>query len=439
MLFDVMDEVASERDPQIEAQMLGAMILDSKAIDAVSARLRSTDFFNVDFGHVYDALCTLREMGKPTDDPRLLAQSLKKLGLLGKGKPLQVADIAKWVSVARPAYAIAYAEEIITVSQCRMQIEAVCRSIDNLMDRNEPPEASAQKLLTRLESIYARTNIELTTIHEAGKKAVDAIRAAMKKATGPGISTSIYALDNMMGGLFQSELIILAARPAVGKTALAMQICHSAAVFGKNVLFVSLEMRDLELASRVCCADSGVNGKHIRQGTVSEDEINRLLHSAEGMANLQLSIYAPPRAGLRQIKAAMRAASFRNKLDLVCVDYLQLIDPDDKKRQRSEQVAEISRGLKQLAKEFEVPVLALCQLSREAEGNIPTLAHLRESGSIEQDADVVLAIHRGTDDTGKNTAQLILLKQRQGEVGTVEVIWRPEATRFEEPVQQSFI
>lgn len=435
-LLDALDKVASSRDTTIEESLIGCLILDPNAVDEVSAELRSTDFWDSDLGAVYDVICVQHDMKRPVSDVRLLMAALKLYGVKGKdGQGVTRAEITKWIhsSPGNSAHVKYYAHEILKLSQIRDQLTAVMRSIDGLVEGREDPRSSADRLIARVEAISARTSIEITSIGDAAMRAVAEIEAKSKEERIGGVSTSLQSLDEMLGGFFPNELIIIAARPSGGKTALAMQACHSAAIEGRNVLFVSLEMLDKELATRICCAISGVDNQLIRSGNIRQGEIVKLYGAAEALKPLNLHIYETKRGTLKMIRAAIKAAMNRGKLDMVCVDYLQLIEARDNRMLRSEQVAEFTRELKAMAKEFAVPMVVLCQLNRGAESDLPTMAHLKDSGSIEQDADVIVAIHRGEEEAGKGLAKLIVLKNRNGPRGTVECGWRPEATKFEDP------
>lgn len=438
LLTDILDQVAVNRDAQAECQLVGAIITDPRRIDEVSVVVRGSDFYDADIGRIYNAVVDLYELRYPVGDISLLARELKRQGLIGKDKlGIKAADLAKWSMNAVPSSAAFYAQKILVDSQVRAQLTTVTDSIQELVESRDPPDESARRLLSRVETIYSRSSVSIVPIYNAVERGIDELEESINKERAVGISTSLPSLDSLLGGLFPGESIILAARPAMGKTALAMQIAHHAAAENHNVLFVSLEMRDVELGMRVACGISGVNGKHARQGTTRPDEIARLRSANEHLRPISLGIYAPSDATIRQIRAAIKQASIVRPVELVLVDYLQLIEPEDRRATRAEQVARISRSLKQLAKEFNVPVLTLCQLNRDADGNTPSLSHLRESGSIEQDADVVMAIHRNGAE-GDNKAQVIVLKQRHGEVGTIEFIWRPEATMFEENIAPTF-
>jgi len=253
-------------------------------------------------------------------------------------------------------------------------------------------------------------------------------------------------LDSKTAGLHNSELVILAARPSMGKTALAMNVAENVAL-GQNspTLFVSLEMSSLELADRLLCSVARVNGHRLRNGTISQDDRLRLVEKSATLSQAPLFVDDAPSRTVTEIAAAARRIKRRQGgLGLIVIDYLQLIEPDNPRDPRQEQVAKIARRLKGLAREMAVPVMCLAQLNRQTEmgkENIPRLSHLRESGAIEQDADVVLFVHReeyyhrGEDQKPyAGQAQIICAKQRNGPVGEIDLEWLRDFTRFQDRV-----
>ena len=257
-----------------------------------------------------------------------------------------------------------------------------------------------------------------------------------------GVETGFTDLDALCGGLHNSELIILAARPSMGKTALAMNIAEHVAIRNKQpVLFVSLEMACLELADRLLCSSAGVNGHRLRNGTISQEDRRRLVQKSSEISSSPLYIDDTPGRTLTEISAVARRLKRKHGLSIIVIDYLQLIEPDNPRDPRQEQVARIARRLKMMSRELEIPVLCLAQLNRQAEAsrdNRPRLNHLRESGAIEQDADVVMFVHREeyyqTNDEDrervKGQAELIIAKQRNGPIGDIKVLWQHDFTRF---------
>jgi replicative DNA helicase len=257
-----------------------------------------------------------------------------------------------------------------------------------------------------------------------------------------GAETGFTNFDEMTGGLHSGELIILAARPSMGKTALAMNIGEHVSINQKlPVLFVSLEMSGIELADRMLCSLARVNGHRLRNGTISADDRERLIRKANEISTAPLFVDDSPSRTVSEIAATARRIKRREgDLGMIVIDYLQLIEPDNSRDPRQEQVAKIARRLKGIARELEVPLLCLSQLNRQAEDSKdhrPRLSHLRESGAIEQDADVVMFVHREEyyhrgDERAQfaGQAEIIIAKQRNGPIGDVELTWEADFTRF---------
>jgi replicative DNA helicase len=284
---------------------------------------------------------------------------------------------------------------------------------------------------------------ELATIRDVLQEAMVRIDARMKhEHTIGGIETGFRDFDSLTGGLHDSELVILAARPSMGKTALALNIAeHVSLQLQTGVLFVSLEMSSIELADRMLCSSAEVNGQRLRNGTISNEDRRKLVEKAAEMSGSPLFVDDSPSRTITEIAASARRLKRKAGLGLVVIDYLQLIEPDNARDPRQEQVAKIARRLKGLARELKVPVLCLAQLNRQAEAsrdNKPRLSHLRESGAIEQDADVVMFIHReeyyqtNDEDRAKvaGQAELIIAKQRNGPIGDIKLSWVRDFTRF---------
>jgi replicative DNA helicase len=280
---------------------------------------------------------------------------------------------------------------------------------------------------------------------------MDRIDARLKgEHVAGGVETGFAAFDNLTGGLHNSELVVLAARPSMGKTALAMNIAEYVTMkLQLPVLFVSLEMSSIELADRLLCSIAEVNSQRLRNGTISKDDRKRLVEKAAVLSECPLYVDDSPSRTVSEVAAAARRIKRREgRLGLVVIDYLQLIEPDNPADPRQEQVAKMARRLKGLAREIDIPVLCLAQLNRQAEvakENRPRLSHLRESGAIEQDADVVMFVHReeyfrsGPErEQVAGQAEIIIAKQRNGPIGDVELVWRKEFTRFGNPAPQHY-
>jgi replicative DNA helicase len=308
---------------------------------------------------------------------------------------------------------------------------------------DEPRELLARAEAKIFEILEHRSSAEAKPIDEVLEEVMVRMDARMKHehALG-GVETGFTDLDTLCGGLHNSELIILAARPSMGKTAFAMNIAEHVAIATKQpVLFVSLEMACLELADRLLCSAAQVNGHRLRNGTISQEDRRRLVQKSAEISSSPLYIDDTPGRTLTEIAAVARRLKRRKGLSLVVIDYLQLIEPDNPRDPRQEQVARIARRLKMMSRELDIPVLCLAQLNRQAEvsrDNRPRLNHLRESGAIEQDADVVMFVHREeyyqtTDEDRervKGQAEIIIAKQRNGPIGDIKLLWQHDFTRF---------
>ncbi len=306
--------------------------------------------------------------------------------------------------------------------------------------------SDAKELLSQAEQrVFAiqdeRSSQSAAAMSELVTQSLDRMDARLKGVhVDGGVETHFTDYDAMTGGLHNGELIILAARPSMGKTAFAMNVAENVAMRGNvPVLFVSLEMSGIELADRLLCSVARVNGHRLRSGTISQEDRKRLVEKAMEVSNAPLYVDDAPSRTVSEIAAVARRIKQREKrIGMIVIDYLQLIEPDNSKDPRQEQVAKIARRLKAMAREIKVPVLCLAQLNRQAEegkDHRPRLSHLRESGAIEQDADVVMFVHREEyyhrgDEAAQyaGQAEIIIAKQRNGPIGEVELIWEKKNT-----------
>jgi len=440
-------EILDRKPPynlEAESGVLGSIILNPDVCDDVALVLRPEDFYDDANRRLFGHMLAMHDAGQKLD-PTLLVERLKSLGDYERigGK----AYLARtFQSVPNYAHAAYYARIVREKATYRSLIDA---STEILRDAYGESSEAAQLLSQAEQRIFSildnRATSEVATIRDILHEAMDRIDARMKgEHTLGGVETGFSDLDYLTGGLHDSELIILAARPSMGKTALAMNIAENVVLRSTvPTLFVSLEMSSIELADRMLCSVARVNGHRLRNGTISNDDRSRLIEKASEISQAPLFVDDSPARTVTEIAAAARRIRRREgRLGLIVVDYLQLIEPDNSKDPRQEQVARIARRLKGLAREMKVPVLCIAQLNRQAEDSKdhrPRLSHLRESGAIEQDADVVMFVHReeyyrrGEEQQQvAGQAEVITAKQRNGPVGDVELIWRKEFTRFED-------
>ncbi len=440
-----------ERQPpcslEAEACVLGSVILLPDVCDEVSMILRPDDFYDDAHRILYEQMLNMHESGRKID-VALLVDELKKANVFETiGGTAYIAKVAN--SVPNAAHAVHYAELIREHATRRKLIEAATEVLQDAYQSSLDAKALINQAEQKVFGIMeGRGSANYHEIRDVLMDAMDRIDARKNgQHTDGAVETGFHDLDEKLVGLHNSELIILAARPSMGKTAFALNITEYATIkTQKTVLFVSLEMSRLELADRILCSMAQIDSHRLRNGTISKDDSRRLIEKANDISQAPLFIDDSPSRTVGEIAAAARRIMRRQEsLGLIVIDYLQLIEPDNPKDPRQEQVAKIARRLKGLARELNVPVLCLAQLNRQAEAskdNRPRLSHLRESGAIEQDADVVMFVHReeyylvGEErNNAEGEAEIIVAKQRNGPVGEIELLWQSKFTRFVNKLQ----
>lgn len=430
------------RSLDAEKAVLGSILLLPEVFDEVALILRPHDFYDDANKCIFEQIMRMHDGGQQID-LMLLVERLRSAGQFESvGGAAYLAELGGQVPTA--AHAEYYAKIVSDKSVLRSLIHA---GTDILKEAYDTTSSSRETLSKAEEKIFgileSRASGELSAISDVLQESLDRIDARMdnEHAFG-GLETGFDDFDHLTGGLQNSELIILAARPSMGKTALAMNIAeHAALKVQAPVLFVSLEMSALELGDRLLCSVAEVNGHRLRNGTITQDERRKLVQTAAEVSQAPLFIDDSPSRTMTEIAANARRMKRREGLGLIVIDYLQLIEPENSKDPRQEQVAKIARRLKGLARELVTPVLCLAQLNRQVEAtrdNKPQLSHLRESGAIEQDADVVMFIHReeyyqsNEEDREqvRGEADLLIRKQRNGPTGDVKLAWIHDFTRF---------
>lgn len=438
------------RNLEAEKAVLGSILLLPQVFDEVALIIRPDDFYDDANRTLFEHLLQMHDAGQQLD-PMLLVERLRTADQYESiGGAAYIAELGGVVPTA--AHAEYYAKIVADKSVLRSLIHA---GTDILHDAYDPTSDTREMLSKAEEKVFSilesKGGAELTAISEVLQRSLDRLDTRMDQDNvAGGLETGFDDFDQLTGGLQNSELIILAARPSMGKTALAMNIAEHAALQARvPVLFVSLEMSAIELGDRLLCSVAEVNGQRLRNGTITGDERRKLVQSAAEISQAPLFIDDSPSRTMTEIAANARRMKRREGLGLIVIDYLQLIDPDRSSDPRQEQVAKIARRLKGLAREMEVPVLCLAQLNRQVEStrdNKPQLSHLRESGAIEQDADVVMFVHREeyyqTNEEDRERfrgeADLIVRKQRNGPVGDVKLAWVHDFTRFRNYSQKPY-
>ncbi len=440
-------EILDRLPPQsLEAErgVIGSMLIDPRMIDEVLPILKPEDFYTEAHQILFQRIAKLHEERGRVDRTLLLEALRSESQLEAVGGIAYIGELLESTPVA--AHAVYYAGIVRSKATLRSMIHA---STEILRDAYDPSQEPQELLAKAEEKIFAigdeRSNDSVATVDSLLQEAFDMFETR-REGGATGVATGYKDLDKMCGGFHPSELLILAARPGVGKTALALNIVdHIAVREDAAVLFVSLEMAKMELISRLLCARSEVNGVSLRNGTFTNTDHEKLQKASATFYETEIFIDDTPSRTISEIAAVARRLARRTKreLKLIVIDYLQLIEPDNARDPRQEQVSKIARQLKQLARKISVPVLCLAQLNRQVESGgkdqRPKLSHLRESGAIEQDADMVMFIHR--EDYGLSSeqveekgvegkAELIIAKQRNGPTGEVKLIWKKEYGRY---------
>jgi replicative DNA helicase len=436
---------------EAEKGVVGSLLLDPDLCDDVAVVLRPDDFYAEANRKLYAHLLEMRDQGGRIDSTLLLERLDAAGDLEAIGGAAYLAEVLH--SVPHAANAVYYARIVRDKATLRALIHA---STEILRDAYEPTLEPREMVGRAEEMIFAvhdqRSTDQITTIEQLLHEAFDRIDARADRREGVGVPTDFKDLDNLTGGLHDSELVVLAARPSMGKTALATNIAENVAIKADvPTLFVSLEMARLELAQRMLCSQARVDAGKFRSGFISSEDRRKLVEVSGKLYKAPLYIDDTPARSCTEIAACARRLKRKHNLGLVVIDYLQLIQPDDPRDPRQEQVAKMARRLKGLARELKVPVLCLAQLNRQTEqgkeGHRPRLSHLRESGAIEQDADVVMFIHReeyyctreeAMEKGVCGQADIIVAKQRNGPTGDIKLAWFDKYTCFEDLSQKPY-
>ena len=437
-------EQAGKIPPQnidAEKSLLGAILIDQEVLIDVVEIVKATDFYDKRHGKIFAGMIRLYQNHEGVD-LITVTDELKKNGHLDEiGGSTYLAELTNHVPTA--AHASSYAE-IVSQAAVRRRLIKASADINSLaFDENlTVPQLLGQSEAELFSVSDSSLKQDLTSISDILDTSFDRINDLyVNKGVLRGVKTGYRDLDNMTAGLQRSDLIILAARPAMGKTTLVTNLAYNVATIEKKtVLFFSLEMSKEQLIDRMLADAAGVDSWNIRTGNLSEEDFAKLAEASGEMAEAPIFIDDKPGVSVLEMRTKARRAAHDGELGLIIIDYLQLMQGSGSAQangNRVQEVSEISRGLKLLARELNVPVIALSQLSRSVESRspqIPQLADLRESGSIEQDADIVMFIYReayyNPETERENITDLILAKHRHGPTGTVELYFHPERLRF---------
>ena len=423
---------------EAEQSVIGSMLMDREAITIASEQIMGDDFYSKQYGILFDTMVELNDSGKPVDLVTL-QNRLKE-----KGVPPEISSLEYIKDIMSAPITSANIKHYAKIVADKSMLRKVIRVVEEIANDCYAQNDSVDVLMDQTEKkvfdiIQKRNSGDFVPIRQVVMNAMNMIEEASKnKGAVTGIATGFLDLDYKTAGMQPSDLILVAARPSMGKTAFVLNIAqHVAFKDNKAVAIFSLEMSKEQLVNRLMSLESKVNSQAIRTGNMKEDEWERLIESADVIGRSKLLIDDTPGISIGELRSKCRKFKLEYDLQMIIIDYLQLMTGTGKNESRQQEISDISRSLKALARELKVPVIALSQLSRAVEqrpDHRPMLSNLRESGAIEQDADVVMFIYRddyyNKDTEMKNVAEIIIAKQRNGAIGTINLAWLPDYTQF---------
>ncbi|MCX5830956.1 MAG: replicative DNA helicase [Deltaproteobacteria bacterium] len=430
------------QNAEAEQSILGGILLDNQALNNVLEVLVANDFYSESHRRIFTAIIELSDKNEPTDLITLTNILKNKKQLDGVGGAAYLASLVDNVpSAANVAYYAKIVKEKAILRQLIGTATGILKnSYDSGMDVDDVLDEAEHSIFEISENKIRPSFYLLKNIIKDTFKTIENLYE--KKNLITGVPTGFARLDDLTSGLQKSELIIVAGRPSMGKTAFALNLARHAAVeMGLPVAVFSLEMSKEQLALRMLAADAKVDSQRLRRGLVGETDWPKLTTAAGRLSEAPIFIDDTPAITVLEMKAKARRLKAENGLEMVVLDYLQLMRASGRRDSREQEISEISRSLKALAKELNVPVIALSQLNRKVEDRTnrrPQMADLRESGAIEQDADVIAFIYRdevynkSEDNPEKGIAEIIIGKQRNGPVGTVKLAFLEQYTSFEQ-------
>lgn len=423
---------------EAEQSVIGSMIMDREAIVVASELVFSEDFYNKQYGILFETMVELNEQGNPVDLVTL-QNRLKEKDVPPEVSSLEfVRDLI--TAVPTSANIKYYANIVAEKSTLRKLIRLNEEIANTCYAGKESLEFILEDTEKRVfQLVQKRNTSDFVPIRQVVMNAIDKIEAAARnKGSVTGIPTGFIDLDYRTAGMQPSDLVLIAARPSMGKTAFVLNIAqHVAFKQSKTVAVFSLEMSKEQLVNRMFSLESRVDAQHLRTGQLNDQEWEKLIESAGVIGRSNLIIDDTPGISISELRSKCRKYKLEHNLSMIIIDYLQLMSGSGRSDSRQQEISDISRSLKSVARELSVPVMALSQLSRAVEqrpDHRPMLSDLRESGAIEQDADVVMFIYRDDyynhDTEKKDVAEIIIAKQRNGPIGTIELAWLPQYTKF---------
>lgn len=430
---------------EAERAVIGSMLMDADAIVIATELITGDDFYQRQYGILFDVMAELSGEDKPVDLVTLQER------LKNKDVPPELTSV-EFISgiindVPTSANVKHYAETVSEKALMRRLIKANEEIANTCYLGKEPVDQILEETEKKIfDLLQKKSSDDYVPIRDVVLSVIDKIELAAKhKGTVTGLATGFYDLDYKTSGFQPSDLILIAARPSMGKTAFVLNLAQHIAVKSQvTTAIFSLEMSRDQLVNRLLSMESKVDSQLIRTGNLSTNDWEKLIESAGDISKAPLIIDDTPGISISELRSKCRKYKLEHNLGLVIIDYLQLMSGGNRKTDsRQQEISDISRSLKALAREINAPVIALSQLSRACEtrpDHRPILSDLRESGAIEQDADVVMFIYRddyyNKDTDKKNISEIIIAKQRNGPIGTVDLVWLPNYTKFANKAKQ---
>lgn len=430
---------------EAEQSVIGAMVIDREAITIASEIISGEDFYNKQYGIVFDAMVELFEESRAVDMVTL-QDRLKE-----KDVPSEISSLDFLRNIVTNVITSANVKEYALIVSEKATLRKLIRLNDEISNMCYAGKENLDNILETTEKsvfdvLQRKNTSDFVPIRKVVMNAMKTIEAASRNQGHiTGIATGFYELDHKTSGMQPADLVLIAARPSMGKTAFVLNIAQYAAFRqNKHVAIFSLEMSKEQLVNRLFSLEANVDAQHLRVGELTDQEWEKLVIGADTIGKSNLEIDDTPGIGISEMRSKCRKMKLERGLDMIIIDYLQLMSGSGRSESRQQEVSEISRSLKKLARELNVPVLALSQLSRAVEqrpDKRPMMSDLRDSGAIEQDADVCMFIYRddyyNKDSEKKGISEIIIGKQRNGPVGTVELAWLPELTKFANKARES--
>lgn len=427
-------------DVEAEQAVIGSMLTDRDAVISAIEILKEEDFYREDNKTIYEAILNLYNRSEPIDIITLKAE-LTSMGMFEK-----IGGLEYIVGLPEKVPTTANVERYINIVKEKSELRRLIKAANEIIEQGYDPTENIDDIMNSAEKKI------FNIMQDKDQKTYSAIKDVLvdafteleqlynQKQHITGVPTGFIDLDYKMAGLHNSDLILIAARPAMGKSAFALNIATNAAVKAKvpAVLF-SLEMSKEQMVNRILCSEAMVDSNKVRTGKIDDDDWIKLADTMGDLSEAPIYIDDTPGISINEIRAKCRKLKLERDIGLVVIDYLQLVQGPSKRASgsREQEISEISRSLKILAKEINVPVIALSQLSRAPEqrpDHRPMLSDLRESGAIEQDADIVMFLYRddyyNEDSEDKGLAEVIVAKHRAGSTGTVKLVWLGNYTKF---------